>query len=31
LLVQVVTKPVANLEVFMGKPWANMGSSMGSF
>ena len=26
-----MTKPVADLNVFMGKPWANMGSSMGRF
>jgi hypothetical protein len=25
-----MTKPVADLDVFMGKPWANMGSFMGS-
>ena len=24
-----MTKPVADLDVFMGKPWANMGSFMG--
>ena len=24
-----MTKPVADLDVFMGKPWANVGSSMG--
>ena len=30
-VVQVMTKPVADLNVFMGKPWANMGSSMGRF
>ena len=29
-LVQVFTQPVADLEVFMGKRWANMGSLMGS-
>lgn len=26
-----MTKPVADLEVFMAKPWANMGSFMGRF
>jgi hypothetical protein len=31
MFVQVVTKPVADLDVFMGKPWANMGSLMGNF
>jgi hypothetical protein len=31
LVVQVMTKPVADLDVFMGNPWANMGSSMGRF
>jgi len=25
-----MTKPVADLDIFMGKPWANMGSFMGS-
>lgn len=29
LLVQVFTQPVADLGVFMGKRWANMGSLMG--
>jgi hypothetical protein len=29
LLVQVVTQPVADLEVYMGNQWANMGSLMG--
>jgi hypothetical protein len=29
LVVQVMTKPVADLDVFMGNRWANMGSSMG--
>ena len=28
-VVQVMTKPVADLDVFMGNPWANMGSFMG--
>ena len=31
MFVQVVTNPVAVLNVFMGKPWANMGSFMGSY
>ena len=31
MFVQVMTKPVADLDVFMGNPWANMGSSMGNF
>jgi hypothetical protein len=31
LSVQVVTKPVADLNVFMGKQWANMGSFMGRY
>ena len=26
-----MTQPVAELNVFMGNPWANMGSSMGRF
>ena len=26
-----MTKPVADLDVFMGKPWADMGSFVGSF
>ena len=30
-VVQVMTKPVADLDVFMGNPWANMGSFMGNF
>jgi hypothetical protein len=30
MFVQVTTKPVADLEVFMGNRWANMGSFMGS-
>jgi hypothetical protein len=29
LVVQVMTQPVAELNVFMGNPWANMGSFMG--
>ena len=31
LLVQVMTEPVADLDVFMGNRWANMGSLLGSF
>jgi hypothetical protein len=31
LVVQVMTKPVADFNVFMGNLWANMGSSMGRF
>jgi len=31
LVVQVMTKPVADLDVFMGNQWANMGSLMGRF
>jgi hypothetical protein len=30
MFVQVVTQPVAELDVFMGNRWANMGSSMGN-
>jgi hypothetical protein len=29
IFVQVVTHPVADLDVFMGNQWANMGSFMG--
>jgi hypothetical protein len=29
MFVQVMTKPVADLDIFMGNLWANMGSSMG--
>jgi hypothetical protein len=29
LIVQVDTQPVADLDVFMGNRWANMGSFMG--
>ena len=29
MFVQVMTKPVADLNLFMGNPWANMGSFMG--
>ena len=31
MFVQVVAYPVSNLDVFMGNPWADMGSLMGSF
>jgi hypothetical protein len=31
MFVQVAAQPVANLDVFMGNRWANMGSFMGRF
>jgi hypothetical protein len=31
MFVQVAAKPVADLDVFVGKSWANMGSFMGRF
>jgi len=31
MFVQVVTYPVADLDVFMGNRWANMGRFMGNF
>jgi hypothetical protein len=31
MFVQVMAKPVADIDVFMGKPWAKMGSLMGRF